>query len=144
MTSEVIDRPRAAPQTARMTSITTDLTQLVDTHLVAYGEPDPDRRAELIAAVWTPDGRLVDPPMSGEGHAGIAALAEALQGQFPGHRFRRTTQIDAHHDVLRYGWALVGPDGRVAVAGEDVAQLAADGRLRQICGFFGDPGAVEA
>ena len=33
--------------------------------------------------------------------------------------------------------ALVGPDGAVAVAGMDVGEVAADGRLRRITGFFG-------
>jgi hypothetical protein len=114
-----------------------DLTTTVDTHLAAYCEPDKATRDAAIAAVWAADGALVDPPLTGEGHAGISDLAAAVQSQFAGHTFRRVSDIDAHHDVLRYAWELVGPDGAVAVSGLDVA-LVGDGRLQRVVGFFGE------
>lgn len=119
------------------TTVTLETT--VDTWLQAYGETDEAARAALIERVWHPDGVLVDPPFTGTGTAEITALAGAAQGQFPGHTFRRTSEIDAHHDVARYTWELVGPDGAVAVAGTDVVLLGADGRLQYVAGFFGDP-----
>ena len=123
-----------------MTETTTrDLTATVDTWLQAYGETDAAARAALIEQVWAPEGVLVDPPFSGTGHAEIAALAGAAQGQFPGHTFRRTSEIDAHHDLARYTWELVGPDGTLAVAGTDVALVGEDGRLQYVAGFFGEP-----
>jgi hypothetical protein len=115
----------------------TDLTTLVDVHLDAYGNPDKAARDEAIAAVWAADGALIDPPLTGEGHAGISDLAAAVQSQFAGHTFRRVSDIDAHHDVLRYTWELVAPDGAVALSGLDVA-VVADGRLQHVVGFFGD------
>ena len=126
-----------------MTTSTTDMTTAVDGYLAAYGEPDATRRAELIAAAFTADARLVDPPATGEGHEGIAALADAVQQQFPGHRFRRASALDGHGDVLRYAWELVGPDGAVALAGMDVARVAPDGRLHEVTGFFGDLAPIE-
>ncbi len=123
-------------------STTVTLENTVDTWLHAYGETDDATRAALIERVWDPDGVLVDPPFSGTGHAEITALAGAAQGQFPGHTFRRTSAIDAHHDVARYTWELVGPDGTVAVAGTDVVLLGADGRLHYVAGFFGEPAPV--
>ena len=114
-----------------------DITETVDRYLSAWNEPDPARRAELIDAVWAEDGRLIDPPLTGEGHEGIAAMADALQQQFPGHRFRRTSGVDIHHDNLRFAWELVSPDGEVVLAGLDTGELAPDGRLRRITGFFG-------
>ena len=121
-----------------MSTETTDLTQTVDAYLSAWTEPDAERRAELIAQAWTEDGRLVGPPLTGDGHAGISDMFAAMQQQFPGHEFRRTSGVDAHHDSLRFAWELVGPDGAVAVAGLDVGQVAPDGRLQRITGFFGD------
>lgn len=115
-----------------------DLTQTIDGYLKAYGEPDATRREALIAAVWAEDGQLIDPPQAGEGHDGISAMAAGLQAQFAGHTFRRTSAVDAHHDHARYSWELVGPDGTVAVAGLDVADLAPDGRLRRVVGFMGE------
>ena len=121
-----------------MTTSAPDVTSTVDGYLAAYGEPDPQRRAELINTVWIEEGRLVAPPLTGDGHDGIAAVAHALQQQFPGHRFRRTSGIDTHHDHLRFGWELVSPTGEAVLSGLDVGELAPDGRLRRITGFFGD------
>ena len=113
------------------------LGALIERYLAAWNEPDRDRRAALVADVWAADGRLIDPPRAAAGHAGIAEMGAALQAQFPGHRFRRASGIDAHHDQFRFAWELVGPDGAVALAGLDVGELAPDGRLRRVTGFFG-------
>ena len=123
-----------------MNDTTTDTITLettVDTWLAAYCEPDAGRRAELVEQVWVPDGELVDPPLAGTGHATLVALAGAVLEHYPDHTFRRTTAIDAHHVYARYGWELVGPDGAVAIAGQDLVEVADDGRLRKVVGFFG-------
>ncbi len=116
----------------------TNLDRLVDTHLEAYTSTDVGRRRLLVEQVWHPDGRLIDPPFDGAGHDGIMALADAVTAHYPGHVFRRTTGIDAHHDSARYGWALVATDGTVAATGIDVIDVAPDGRLVRVVGFFGD------
>jgi hypothetical protein len=121
-----------------------DLEILVDTYLSAWNETDADRRAELVERAWAADGRLIDPPLAAEGHAGISDMAAALHAQFPGHEFRRASGIDTHHEQLRFAWELVGLDGAVALAGVDVGELAADGRLSRVTGFFGDLPAREA
>jgi hypothetical protein len=120
------------------------LAATVDTHLVAYCDPDPARRAERVQSVWATDGELLDPPIQGRGVDEIAALTDAVLGQFPGHRFERTTAVDEHHGWARYGWALLDPDGTVVLTGTDVVQLDADGRLARIVGFFGEPAPVGA
>ena len=132
-----------------MSNDTTDITAevleaTVDANLAAYGEPDAARRAELIAQAWAPDGHLIDPPLDARGHDGIDAMFVAVQGMFPGHRFRRTTAVDAHHDRARYGWELVAPDGTVALAGVDYAEVDDDGKLRTVTGFFGEAPAAAA
>jgi hypothetical protein len=116
----------------------TDLTTTVDGYLAAWNERDPALRAAMVARVWAPDGQLIDPPLAAAGHDGISEMAAALQHQFADHRFRRATGVDAHHGHLRFGWELVGPDGSVTLTGTDVGELADDGRLRRITGFFGE------
>ena len=65
-------------------------------------------------------------------------MASALQGQFPGHNFRRSSQIDEHHGRFRFSWELVSTDGDVAIASLDVGQLDDNGQIQQITGFFGE------
>lgn len=120
------------------TDTATALSEVVDRYLAAWNETDLALRARLIAGVWAADGRLIDPPFAAEGHAGIGEMAATLHAQFPGHRFRRTSGIDAHHDQLRFAWELVGPDGAPALTGLDVGEVDADGQLRRITGFFGE------
>ena len=120
------------------TELTPDtLATAVDTNLAAYGNPDPAGRRAQLEAVWHAAGQLIDPPIDGAGIDGIDAMMTAVQAQFPGHTFRRTTVIDAHHGVARYGWALVDPAGQTALEGLDVAEVDGDGRLVRILGFMG-------
>jgi hypothetical protein len=115
-----------------------DVTTTVDTYLAMWNETDAARRAELIARAWAGDGRYVDPLLEAEGHAALNEMVAGVQAKFPGHRFRRLSGVDTHHDELRFAWELVAPDGAVVVAGIDVGTLAADRRLRRITGFFGE------
>jgi hypothetical protein len=121
----------------------TDLATTIDTYLEGYGEADPVRRDELIARAFAADAALIDPPLEGHDHHGIAAMAQTVQSLYPGHRFRRTSAVDDHHGFARYGWQLLTPDDTVALAGMDIVQVAPDGRLTQVVGFFGDLAAVE-
>jgi hypothetical protein len=115
-----------------------DVTSTVDTYLAMWNETDPARRAQHITRAWTGDGRYVDPMLEAEGHAALGEMVTGVQAKFPGHRFRRVSGVDVHHDEIRFGWELAGPDGAVVVAGLDVGTLAPDGRLRRIAGFFGE------
>jgi hypothetical protein len=120
-----------------------DVTTIVDTYLAMWNETDAARRATHIARAWTADGRYVDPLLEAESHGAIDEMVAAVQTKYPGHRFRRVSGVDAHHDQLRFAWELVAPDGGVVAAGIDVGALATDGRLRHIAGFFGElPAAV--
>jgi hypothetical protein len=114
------------------------VTATVDTYLAMWNETDPKRRGEQIERVWTGDGRYVDPQLEAEGHAALSDMVAAVQARFPGHRFRRISGIDTHHNVLRFAWELAAPDGAVVVAGIDIGGLAPDGRLARITGFFGE------
>lgn len=115
-----------------------DVTGTVDTYLEMWNETDAARRAAHIERAWAADGRYVDPMLEAQGHAALADMVAGVHEQFPGHRFRRLSGVDVHHDQLRFAWELAGPDGAIAVAGIDVGMLAPDGRLRQITGFFGE------
>jgi hypothetical protein len=121
-----------------------DVTAMVETYLAMWNEDDEARRAELVGRAFVEGGSYADPALEAEGHGAIGAMVAAVQERFPGHRFRRTSGIDAHHDQVRFAWELAAPDGAVTVAGIDVAAVAADGRFTRVTGFFGELPAVEA
>ena len=130
--------PRGPRDPGAMTDTSTEVTTVVDDYLAAWNERDEQRRAQLIERAWAPDGRLVDPPFDGDGHDGISQMAAVMHEHYDGHRFERISGVDMHHEHLRFAWRLVGPDGTVAVEGIDVADVAPDGRLARVVGFFGD------
>jgi hypothetical protein len=114
-----------------------DIETTIEKWFTALNEPDPERRSQALAEAWAPDGRWVDPPFEGEGHGPISQMIDAVYQQYPDHRFRRASAVDAHHDALRVAWELVSPDGDVVLAGTDVGQVTDDGKLARVTGFFG-------
>lgn len=114
-----------------------DLAATIDTHLAGYAEPDPAQRRELLSTAWAEDGVLMDPPLEGVGLDAIIGCGDAVVTHYPGHRFVRTTGIDAHHGVARYGWELRDPDDQAVITGVDIAETNGEGRLVRIVGFFG-------
>lgn len=124
-----------------MTNTTTDLapdhTTTVDAYFDLLNETDPAVRARLVTEVWTEDGAFYDPLHEATGHDALVEMVAAVQAQFPGQRFARTSGIDGHHGLVRFGWELRAEDGTTTVAGLDVGIVAPDGRLTRIAGFFG-------
>ena len=89
--------------------MTNTITSVVDTYIAAWNEGDADappraRRRDLRPTT----ARYLDPLMSGAGIDGITAMIGAAQAQFPGHRFELSFGPDAHNDVVRFAWTLVG------------------------------------
>ena len=107
-------------------------------------KPTRRKRITLVEQAFVPDGRYCDPLSDVGGVDEVAAMIEAVRGQFPGYQLRRTSPVDQHHDQVRFEWELVGPDGTVAVAGVDYVALAADGRFLSVGGFFGASVPAEA
>lgn len=121
-----------------MSNVTTsNATATVDTYIAMWNETDAAKRAALIEQAWVRDGRYLDPQLEADGATAIGGMVAAVHERFPGHRFRRVSGVDQHHDQIRFGWELFAPDGSVTVGGIDIGELAADGRLHRITGFFG-------
>ena len=59
----------------------------------------------------------------------------AVQSQFPGFRFRRRGDLDAHHDCVRFSWELGPEGGALLAAGVDFG-IVIDGHLQSITGFL--------
>jgi hypothetical protein len=111
------------------------INTVIETYIASWNEADEARRRSLVAAAFSDDARYLDPLMQGSGTDGITAMIGAAQAQFPGHRFELAFGPDAHNDVVRFAWRLVGENGPVA-GGTDFAVVAGDGRLREVTGFL--------
>jgi hypothetical protein len=120
-----------------MLPVMTTTTDMIDTYLAAYNEPDAGARRELVGRAFAENGALVDPPIDGEGVGGITDLMGAVHQQYPGHRFNRASAVDEHHGYFRYGWQLRGPDDAVVLEGTDVGMVDEAGKLARVIGFFG-------
>ena len=112
-----------------------NFTDLIDRYIAIWNETDAKRRRDLIARTWTEDSTYLDPLMRGEGHGGIDSMIQGVQAQFPGLLFRRTSDVDAHNDRVRFAWEL-GPEGGPALAGGVDFGVITGGRLQTITGFL--------
>ena len=117
-------------------------TELIDRYIDMWNETDPARRRALISRTWTESASYVDPLLAGEGHAGIDAMVAAVHEKYPGHRFRRVSEVDVHHDRARFNWTLGPKDGPALVQGTDFAVIAGNERLATVTGFFDPAGAA--
>ena len=114
-----------------------DIAEVVELYIAMWNEQDVGRRRELVARTLTDDATYVDPLVASEGIDGIAAMIGAVQGQFPGFRFRLAAGPEQHHDRARFTWQLHPADGGEPVAtGTDYCTVADDGRLRHVTGFL--------
>jgi hypothetical protein len=115
-----------------------NLEALIDRYGEAWSEPDAARRAALLASVWAPEATYSDPTVAPLDMAGLLAHIARVQAGRPGAIVRRSTVIDAHHEVLRFGFEVIGADGAVLRHGVDFVVLdAARTCIRQVTGFFG-------
>jgi hypothetical protein len=114
-----------------------ELQETIDTYGAAWGEPDPDRRRQLLEQAWAEDGTYTDPMSAVTGRDELAEHIAGFQAQMAGHRIENASQADEHHGWFRFAWRMLGPDGAVAMEGFDVGERAEDGRIRRIVGFFG-------
>ena len=113
------------------------IEEAVDRYIAVWNEPDADIRRHAIAELWTEDGSYTDPLAGVEGHRAIGEMIAGARKQFQGCAFKLTGNIDAHHDIVRFGWELVPEGGAESVViGFDVAVVTEGGRLRNVYGFL--------
>ncbi|MGI8914751.1 MAG: nuclear transport factor 2 family protein [Chloroflexota bacterium] len=118
--------------------------ETVLTYCEAWATIDPAARSALLERCWAAEGVYQDPQSRGEGRDGLLALIAGFHARRPGARILLTSGIDSHHGMVRFRWAMLGPDGEVMLEGFDIGELAEDGRLRRITGFFGPFPALPA
>ena len=111
-------------------------SDIVNIYVAAWNEPDEEKRRQLLEQAWTDEGTYTDPQSSAAGRDAVVALIGAFRQRFQGTRTELSSNVDEHHGLLRFAWSIVEPGGSV-MEGMDFGELAEDGRLRRIVGFFG-------
>jgi SnoaL-like domain len=111
--------------------------QLIDAYCAAWNEPVPAARTEQLEAVLAQAARYTDPRADVRGAAGLSAHIGTIRATRPGSRVIRTTAIDRHHDIARFGFRVVSDNGTELLHGLDIIELTEGGRIARIIGFFG-------
>lgn len=103
----------------------------------AWNEDDIDRvRGHLVQAV-AHDVEWNDPRDSFVGIDELEMAIRRLRTSKPDYRFVIASEIDRHHDRLRYRWDMIR-NGRTLMEGLDIVTVDSDsGLLVRVDGFFG-------
>jgi hypothetical protein len=123
------------------------LDEVVLAYIEAWSTPDEAVRRELLDTSLADDASYTDPAYEVRGkeeiarHIGRHLSGEAYDGAGAGARIPISSGIDQHHGVFRFSWVMVDPQEQLQeqllLEGMDFVELAADGRLQRIAGFFG-------
>jgi hypothetical protein len=117
------------------------IDELIDCYCAAWTDSDPADRSRLLDSVWGQDATYTDPAVANLEKAELLAHIAKLQMSRPGARVRRTTGIDEHHGVLRFGFAVVDQAGAILRHGIDIVFLdPSRTRIQRVIGFFGELG----
>ena len=118
------------------------IAKTVTQYMAAWNEPEATARSALLAQCWSDGGIYVDPGVSLAGRDALNAHIATVQASRPGARVEFMSGIDIHHDVVRFLWRLIRPDGTGGDISIDFGEVGPDGRLVRIIGFFGAPPAL--
>src|SRR5262245_14599004 len=100
---------------------------IVDRYVGMWNEPDIDKRRLAVVSLWTPEGLHLAKRHHCVGYAAIEdRVTRAYEASVaPGiNVFRHAGNIDAHHNIVRFGWQMVRREtGEVAASGLDMFVL---------------------
>lgn len=111
--------------------------ELIDTYCRVWSDPNPESRERLLRSVWADGATYTDPRVNALGASHLLIHIATVQAQRPGAKVERTSRIDEHHHMGRFHWHVKLPDGSTLPQGIDFFELAGDGRIARIVGFFG-------
>jgi hypothetical protein len=134
-----------------------DTQPLADKYIALWNEPDAGRRREMIAELWTEEGRhVLQPPqeiraiaaqpgigltaiLEARGHEQIEARATSAYEHWVGSEgltFRGRDDAERLGDAVTFHWEAVARDGEVTAVGLNFLIVAADGRIERDYAFI--------
>lgn len=117
------------------------VTETIDAYVASWAEADEGRRRGLLEKAWAPEGTYTDPTADVAGRETLVQHIGGFHQAMPGARIELTSGVSEHHGRIYFAWRLITGDGATYVEGVDFGRVDAEGRLAEIVGFFGPPGA---
>lgn len=113
-----------------------DAAARVDGFLRAWGDPDAETRRSLLAASADPGIVFRDAYGATAGLDDLLANLEAIQVHMPGVLLKRDGDVRLSHGTALAGWVAEKEDGTRLGSGTNVYDLAPDGRIARVVGFW--------
>jgi hypothetical protein len=131
-----------------MNAETTRYEALYDRYIAAASTPDPERRLRLLRECAAEDLQIVGPfPYDVRGVVNVSRQLGEVAAAMPDGvlTLRRTSPIDAHHEMFRAYFANCSSDGTQLSTGMHVVEVR-DDQIVRILVFVPDrlPAPVEA
>jgi hypothetical protein len=110
-----------------------ELNELVDRYIALWHEPDAELRRKRITELWVQDGVQFTRSREIRGYTALEERAEAAHKEFVktgGFVFRRSSDVNGHHNALAFRWEMVpASGGEAAAVGTIFLLLSDDGRI---------------
>ena len=110
-----------------------ELYELVGRYIAVWHEPNAELRRKRIAALWVEDGVQFTTSREIRGYKALEERVEAAHEEFVqtgGFVFRLSSDVNGHHNALKFNWEMVpAGGGEVAAAGTIFLLLSDDGRI---------------
>ncbi len=113
------------------------IAETVTSFLDAWSTRDQKKREGLIARTCTESVFYCDPLTRIVGRDALSGRIGELIVEAQPSRLIRTTEIDIHHEMIRFGWVAFDSNGKAGLSGVDSGRLAEDRKFSFIIGFFG-------
>lgn len=114
-----------------------DAAVRVDAYLRAWGDPDAAARRQLLESNAAPAIVFRDAYSSTSGLEDLLAHLDAIQVFMPGIRLKRDGELRLSHGTAIAGWTADKEDGSRVGTGTNVYDLAPDGKIARVVGFWG-------
>ena len=111
-------------------------TEVIDAFARAWNSGNDAERLALLSAACLPDAVFVAPQGQTCGVAALSANIAEFRRAFPAATVSFGAP-DGYGGFARAAWTTRWNNGQPPLAGEDFAQLAADGRIRLLVSFDG-------
>ena len=110
-----------------------ELNQLVNRYIALWHEPDAELRRQSITELWMEDGAQFTRLREIRGYQALEERVSTAYEKFvktEGFLFRLSSDVDAHHNAVKFTWEMVpAAGGEAAAVGTIFLLLSDDGRI---------------